>query len=53
LNNVTSLAGYAYSEDGELLIYTIFMNDFRKGVWDLRKLQDKIISIIAEFSRFH
>ena len=50
LRDVTSLAGYVTSADNDLLIFTIFMDNVKIGVLDLRDMQDKIIALLAEYS---
>jgi D-alanyl-D-alanine carboxypeptidase/D-alanyl-D-alanine-endopeptidase (penicillin-binding protein 4) len=51
LRDVTSIAGYVTSPDNELLIFTIFMDNVKFGVLELRNIQDKIIELFSEFSR--
>jgi D-alanyl-D-alanine carboxypeptidase/D-alanyl-D-alanine-endopeptidase (penicillin-binding protein 4) len=51
LRDVTSVVGYVTSADNELLIFTIFMDNVKFGVLELRNMQDKIVALLSEFSR--
>ena len=51
LRDVTSIAGYVTSIDNELLIFIIFMDNVKFGIHELRSMQDKIVSLLSEFSR--
>jgi D-alanyl-D-alanine carboxypeptidase/D-alanyl-D-alanine-endopeptidase (penicillin-binding protein 4) len=51
LNGVCTLAGYVYSADNELLIFTIIINEFKRGMRKFRYYQDEIVNLLSEFSR--
>jgi len=51
LSNACTLVGYITSIENELLIYAIFINNFKRNQYEIRKLQDKIVYILSEFSR--
>ncbi|HZV12222.1 MAG TPA: D-alanyl-D-alanine carboxypeptidase, partial [Candidatus Kapabacteria bacterium] len=48
LNGVSALAGYVNTRDGELWAFDITMNNTR--VFSARKVQDKIVELLAGFS---
>jgi len=51
LSNACTLAGYINTNENELLIYAIFINNFKSNQYEIRKIQDKIVSLLSEFSR--
>jgi len=51
LSNACTLAGYINTSENELLIYAIFINNFKSNQYEIRKIQDKIVSLLSEFSR--
>jgi D-alanyl-D-alanine carboxypeptidase/D-alanyl-D-alanine-endopeptidase (penicillin-binding protein 4) len=51
LNDVTCLSGYVITRDGEMLAFSIMMQHFIGSVDDYRHAQDRICSLLAEFSR--
>ncbi|MEE9167664.1 MAG: D-alanyl-D-alanine carboxypeptidase/D-alanyl-D-alanine-endopeptidase, partial [Candidatus Neomarinimicrobiota bacterium] len=52
LKGVSSLSGYLTSEDNEMLAFSILMNGYVGTTAPYRKLQDRIVSILSDFSRF-
>jgi D-alanyl-D-alanine carboxypeptidase/D-alanyl-D-alanine-endopeptidase (penicillin-binding protein 4) len=51
LNDVTNIAGYVASRDGEVMAFAILANDYPSGVTTIHRLQDQMITALAEFSR--
>ncbi len=51
LTGVSALSGYAISADGEVIVFSIMMNDFTCPVSRMRRLQDHICIALAQFSR--
>jgi len=51
LNGVSNLSGYVNTADGELLAFSIFMQDYPGEVNVLRRVQDKIGTLLAELRR--
>lgn len=51
MNNVSSLAGYLYTRDKEVLTYTIMCNNFTSPQNIIRNLQDLICMRLTSFSR--
>lgn len=51
LSGVSSLSGYARSADGEMLAFSILMNNFASGTRMYRLVQDRIGVILSELRR--
>lgn len=51
LNGVSCLSGYVRTRDGELLAFSMMMQNFITAVTDYRQAQDKIAVLLANFSR--
>jgi serine-type D-Ala-D-Ala carboxypeptidase/endopeptidase (penicillin-binding protein 4) len=51
LNGVSCLSGYVHTRDGEMLAFSIMMQNFISSSFDYRLAQDKIGAILAGFSR--
>lgn len=49
LNGVTALAGYVVTADGQLASFFITMQKFRGSAWTYKRIQDKILSLLASF----
>jgi PBP4 family serine-type D-alanyl-D-alanine carboxypeptidase len=51
MNNVSTLAGYVTTRDGEILCFAIMINNFTSPEALARNLQDLICMRLASFSR--
>lgn len=51
LNGASCLSGYAETQDGEILVFSMMMQNFNTSVTDYRNAQDRICSLLAGFSR--
>jgi serine-type D-Ala-D-Ala carboxypeptidase/endopeptidase (penicillin-binding protein 4) len=51
LNGVSCLSGYVQTQDGEMLAFSMMMQNFNTSVTDYRQMQDRICSLLAGFSR--
>ncbi|HVN48930.1 MAG TPA: D-alanyl-D-alanine carboxypeptidase/D-alanyl-D-alanine-endopeptidase, partial [Bacteroidota bacterium] len=51
LNGVSCLSGYAKTKDGELLAFSILMQNFISSSNSYRQVQDKIGTVLTSFSR--
>jgi serine-type D-Ala-D-Ala carboxypeptidase/endopeptidase (penicillin-binding protein 4) len=51
LNGVSCLSGYVQTSDGEMLAFSIMMQNFITSVTDYREVQDRIGALLAGFSR--
>jgi D-alanyl-D-alanine carboxypeptidase/D-alanyl-D-alanine-endopeptidase (penicillin-binding protein 4) len=51
LNGVSCLSGYAKTKDGELLAFSMMMQNFLSSSNDYRQVQDKIGAVLTSFSR--
>jgi serine-type D-Ala-D-Ala carboxypeptidase/endopeptidase (penicillin-binding protein 4) len=51
LNGVSCLSGYAKTKDGELIAFSIMMQNFLSSSSNYRQVQDKIGAILTSFSR--
>ena len=51
INSVSCLSGYAASRDNEVFAFSIMMNDYRSGGYDIKKIQNKIGLLLTEFYR--
>jgi D-alanyl-D-alanine carboxypeptidase/D-alanyl-D-alanine-endopeptidase (penicillin-binding protein 4) len=51
LNGVSCLSGYVQTRDGEVLAFSMMIQNFLTSVTDYRQIQDKICTLLAEFSR--
>ena len=49
LSNVTALAGYVITGDGQLAAYFITMQNFRGGIWTYKRAQNLIVQTLAGF----
>jgi D-alanyl-D-alanine carboxypeptidase/D-alanyl-D-alanine-endopeptidase (penicillin-binding protein 4) len=52
LNGVSCLSGYVQSRDGEMLVFSIIMQNYITSTSDYRQVQDRIGVLLAEFSRY-
>jgi len=43
LNGISSLAGYIPSANGEVVVFAILMNNTRKSLWEMHRLQDNLV----------
>lgn len=48
---VSSLSGYVATKNNDIIAFSILMNNFLGSVDDIRKIQDKIVRILAEFPK--
>ena len=51
LNGVSCLSGYVQTRDGEMLVFSIMMQNFITSAANYRQVQDKICTLLAGFSR--
>jgi len=51
INKVSCLSGYAASRDNEVFAFSIMMNGYRSGGYDIKKIQNTIGLLLAEFYR--
>ncbi len=51
LSGVCSLSGYVNTADGEMLAFSIFINNFASGARSYRQVQDKIGVILSQLKR--
>ncbi len=51
LSGVSALSGYVTTRDGELLAFSILMQNYQTSSRSYRKVQDNIGKVLAEFSR--
>jgi PBP4 family serine-type D-alanyl-D-alanine carboxypeptidase len=51
LNGVSCLSGYVQTRDGEMLAFSMMMQNFITAAVDYRQVQDKIGAMLAGFSR--
>jgi serine-type D-Ala-D-Ala carboxypeptidase/endopeptidase (penicillin-binding protein 4) len=51
VSNVSSLSGYAITEDDENLVFSILVNNFLCSVQVARNLQDQICVVLSSFNR--
>ena len=51
LNGVSNLSGYVTTRDGELLAFSILMQNFLGETRPYRDVQDRIVAILANYSR--
>ncbi len=49
LSNVTALAGYVVTADGQLASYFITMQNFSGGIWTYKAAQNSIVQTLAGF----
>lgn len=52
LQGVSSLSGYVVTRDNEVLVFSILMNGYVGGSAPYRDLQDRIVTVLSQFSRF-
>jgi PBP4 family serine-type D-alanyl-D-alanine carboxypeptidase len=53
LRGVSALSGYVTTSDGELLAFSILINNLPRGKWAAISIEDAIVERLAEFSRWH
>ncbi len=51
INKVSCLSGYAASRENEIFAFSIMMNGYRSGGYDIKKIQNKIGLLLTEFYR--
>jgi D-alanyl-D-alanine carboxypeptidase/D-alanyl-D-alanine-endopeptidase (penicillin-binding protein 4) len=51
LSGVASLSGYVKSADGEMVAFSILMNNYPIGARMYRQVQDRICVILSQMSR--
>jgi D-alanyl-D-alanine carboxypeptidase/D-alanyl-D-alanine-endopeptidase (penicillin-binding protein 4) len=51
LSNMSSLSGYVTTKDGEPLVFSILMNNYLTSGVVARAAQDKIVTLLADYSR--
>ncbi len=51
LNGVSCLSGYVQTRDGEMLAFSIMMQNFLTPIAEYRMIQDRICNLLAGFSR--
>jgi len=51
LSGVSNLSGYVTTRDGELLAFSILMQNFLGPSGPYRDMQDRLVSLLADFSR--
>lgn len=49
ISGVVSLAGYAISRDKEPIAFVIIVNGNRGGIWKYRKMEDAIVTTLANY----
>jgi serine-type D-Ala-D-Ala carboxypeptidase/endopeptidase (penicillin-binding protein 4) len=53
LNGESNLSGYVHTRDGEMLVFSIMMQNFITSTDNYRRMQDRICSLLAGFSRYN
>ncbi|HLK57222.1 MAG TPA: D-alanyl-D-alanine carboxypeptidase/D-alanyl-D-alanine-endopeptidase [Chthonomonadaceae bacterium] len=53
LRNVSTLSGYVTTKDGELLAFSLLMNNNLVSAASDRAVQDKIVALLAAYTRKH
>jgi serine-type D-Ala-D-Ala carboxypeptidase/endopeptidase (penicillin-binding protein 4) len=53
LNGVSCLSGYVLSRDGEMLVFSIMIQNFIAPAYYYLRVQDRIGSLLSEFSRIN
>lgn len=48
LNRVVALSGYAYTQSGRKVAYSILFNDTKGGAWAYRKIQDDFVEALIK-----
>jgi D-alanyl-D-alanine carboxypeptidase/D-alanyl-D-alanine-endopeptidase (penicillin-binding protein 4) len=51
MSGVVSLAGYTVSKDKEPIAFVIMVNGHRGGLWKYRKMEDQIVTALANYQR--
>jgi PBP4 family serine-type D-alanyl-D-alanine carboxypeptidase len=51
LNGVSCLSGYVLTRDGEMLVFSMMMQNFITSVTNYHQVQDRIAALLAGFSR--
>jgi D-alanyl-D-alanine carboxypeptidase/D-alanyl-D-alanine-endopeptidase (penicillin-binding protein 4) len=51
LNGVSCLSGYVLTRDGEMLVFSMMMQNFITSVTNYHQVQDRIGALLAGFSR--
>ncbi len=52
LRGVSALSGYVTTSDGELLAFSVLINNLSRGKWAAISIEDAIVERLAEFSRW-
>jgi len=50
VGGVRTLSGYFYGEDGEWIVFSIMAMNFTQSRFDIEKIQDRIIDLLAEWA---
>lgn len=51
VRSVSCLSGYAASQDNETFAFSILLNNYKSGTYDMRKIQNQIGQLLTEFYR--
>ncbi len=51
INSVSCLSGYAASQDNEIFAFSIMMNGYKSGGYEVKKVQNQIGVLLTEFYR--
>ncbi|GAK54241.1 D-alanyl-D-alanine carboxypeptidase/D-alanyl-D-alanine-endopeptidase [Candidatus Moduliflexus flocculans] len=51
INSVSCLSGYAASQDNEIFAFSIMMNGYKSGGYEVKKVQNQIGLLLTEFYR--
>lgn len=51
IRSVSCLSGYAASRDNEIFVFSMMMNDYKSGGYDIKKIQNNIGLLLTEFNR--
>jgi D-alanyl-D-alanine carboxypeptidase/D-alanyl-D-alanine-endopeptidase (penicillin-binding protein 4) len=51
IRSVSCLSGYAASRENEIFAFSIMMNGYKSGGYDIKKIQNKIGLLLTEFYR--
>jgi len=51
MQGVTSLAGYVIDKNNETIAFAIIVNTHKENIWHYREIEDKIVTVLANYSR--